>query len=639
MPDTGPKAPFFPIIYVGAEPRPSSVPTHDYLYDLAFSYAGEDRGYVERLAAELQRRRIRVFYDREQIARVLGQDLAEILPRIYEREARYCVVFASEHYSDSQWTAVESDAALRRQRIQKGEYIIPIRLAEVSVPGLSRSIVYYDASAVEPEQVADLLTEKLGGHLEIFTGLNATTTRIRQLWSGSIENEIIPSALAKLVRDFGYVVVDEKGLRSATDPLPARSFIDFADYQWARHGTISGKWRGMEAYAADLGDLILEIRDRFSRQGMDGKGLRVNLVAYSLGGLICRCLLQNPRAAPSEAKNLVAKLFTCATPHGGLDPETIEAVSPLFLRDEMEELRTERMSTYLACEVSSIDEMRSDRFDESAVFNVIGTEALSYARAEDRGPPFGDGLVMPSRACVRRAPRAFVPGGHGGETSALAAPETYENLHRFLFGDVRVDGSLTVRELPLPPTIQKAYDQGKRVRGSYFIEVRVRPRGLAWDLHRRLVAERSAIFRTADELVGMVEDLRRMPVLFSSFLAGYARSSPRRTLALHVQLQIPIPDYEIDGIRYVGDDSGGYLYRDTVNLQISPHPGGWRMRYGFDSRSPGRATVACDIVAGDDGVLGARVPIVQKSRPGIVAELEIALRLVDHDAIATLVVS
>ena len=45
---------------------------------------------------------------------------------------------------------------------------------------------------------------------------------------------------------------------------------------------------------------------------------RVNLVAHSMGGLICRSTLQ--RYLPEPA-TVVSKLFTIGTPHGGIDPE------------------------------------------------------------------------------------------------------------------------------------------------------------------------------------------------------------------------------------------------------------------------------------------------------------------------------
>ena len=44
-----------------------------YRYDVALSFAGEDRHYVERVAKELQRRGIRVFYDKYEQTELWGK--------------------------------------------------------------------------------------------------------------------------------------------------------------------------------------------------------------------------------------------------------------------------------------------------------------------------------------------------------------------------------------------------------------------------------------------------------------------------------------------------------------------------------------------------------------------------------------
>ena len=48
------------------------VRTETFDFDVALSYAGEDRAYVQQVAALLQRRDIRVFYDEHQ-CRVVGK--------------------------------------------------------------------------------------------------------------------------------------------------------------------------------------------------------------------------------------------------------------------------------------------------------------------------------------------------------------------------------------------------------------------------------------------------------------------------------------------------------------------------------------------------------------------------------------
>ena len=53
---------------------------------------------------------------------------------------------------------------------------------------------------------------------------------------------------------------------------------------------------------------------------------------------------------------------------------------------------------------------------------------------------------------ARNPPRgAYVYRSHSGYYGIVNSEEGYQNLTRFLFGDVRIDGSLEVRDITLPP--------------------------------------------------------------------------------------------------------------------------------------------------------------------------------------------
>jgi hypothetical protein len=55
----------------------------DYLYEIALSFAGEDRGLVEGIATRLRRRRVKVFYDGFERALLWGKDLYQHLFDVY----------------------------------------------------------------------------------------------------------------------------------------------------------------------------------------------------------------------------------------------------------------------------------------------------------------------------------------------------------------------------------------------------------------------------------------------------------------------------------------------------------------------------------------------------------------------------
>jgi hypothetical protein len=118
----------------------------EHKWDVAISYAGEDRGVVEPIVKRLQIEGLRVFHaDMDEIRSYLwGKDLVTELPRIYREEAAYCIVFVSEAYARSMWTRLELRNALSRA-LENEEYIKPIRLDDAKLDRLSPTVSYLDA--------------------------------------------------------------------------------------------------------------------------------------------------------------------------------------------------------------------------------------------------------------------------------------------------------------------------------------------------------------------------------------------------------------------------------------------------------------------------------------------------------------
>ncbi len=67
-------------------------------FDVALSFAGEDRAYVEEVANVLRAMGLRVFYDKYERVSLWGKDLYTHLREIYFNRARYTVLFISKHY-------------------------------------------------------------------------------------------------------------------------------------------------------------------------------------------------------------------------------------------------------------------------------------------------------------------------------------------------------------------------------------------------------------------------------------------------------------------------------------------------------------------------------------------------------------
>lgn len=132
-------------------------------YDVALSFAGEDRKFADELAALLKLRSVRVFYDRYEQAELWGRDLYEHLADVYSNQARFCVIFVSANYARKLWTTHERRNAQARAFRERTEYILPLRLDDTEIPGLPATVGYIDLRQESMETVADLLGQKLAG--------------------------------------------------------------------------------------------------------------------------------------------------------------------------------------------------------------------------------------------------------------------------------------------------------------------------------------------------------------------------------------------------------------------------------------------------------------------------------------------
>lgn len=134
-----------------------------YNYDVALSFAGEDREYVKDIAKRLKAKKLKVFYDEFEESNLLGKDLYQYLHYIYKESSYFCVIFVSENYMKKAWTRnVELKAAQNRAFLENTEYILPIKLdSNISLPGLPDTIGYIDAKRRTPSQIVKAICDKV----------------------------------------------------------------------------------------------------------------------------------------------------------------------------------------------------------------------------------------------------------------------------------------------------------------------------------------------------------------------------------------------------------------------------------------------------------------------------------------------
>lgn len=132
-------------------------------YDIAISFAGEDRPYASSLAQTLNKNHgLLVFYDEDEQAQLIGKNLFEYLVGIYKDKAAYCVILVSQSYREKRWTRHEWKAVQARAFEEPDrDYILPVRLDDSELPGLLPTLGFVDGRAIPPEHVATLIAEKV----------------------------------------------------------------------------------------------------------------------------------------------------------------------------------------------------------------------------------------------------------------------------------------------------------------------------------------------------------------------------------------------------------------------------------------------------------------------------------------------
>lgn len=442
-----------------------------------------------------------------------------------------------------------------------------------------------------------------------YMGFNLGATKIRQNHKGEIARFIFESPLLRLMKDEGYVDTYQDGDYVKGD-APAKSVWIFRYYEPVSQSLGAGKRRQMPEFATQLRRFILSVRERVCGDDAAARRqFRVYLVAHSMGGLICRCYLQNicdrgtgdaelDRSLELPGDALVDKVFTYATPHNGIDIKGVNVPDVGLTRAlEADTFNRGDMAEYLALSgkpdrVDALD----GKFPPERFFCLVGTNYDDYAAffglARKGTGPMSDGLVMISNATVQGAPRAFVHRSHSGPYGIVNSEEGYQNLRRFLFGHMRIDILLEVDAITLPEVVEQAVGgsaQRERVKAAYYIETDAAVRGARYFLHQRRFDQSSAVMRRYEQLVHERKSIQ----LVSGYLHKGAKMPDARdtALAFQVWVGVQVPEYEIDNTFWLDDHfPGDYILDETLTFEVRRRAQQTTIAYGLASQhGPRRA--------------------------------------------------
>lgn len=132
-------------------------------YDVALSFASEDRLLAEEFVKLLARKNMKVFRDEYAAgeAELWGKDILDHLVNLYARKARYCVLLISQYYPLKTWTQADRTSTRGRALRDPEEYILLIQLDDRQIPGIAETKGYRDLRQHSVESLVAWLDEKL----------------------------------------------------------------------------------------------------------------------------------------------------------------------------------------------------------------------------------------------------------------------------------------------------------------------------------------------------------------------------------------------------------------------------------------------------------------------------------------------
>ena len=198
-------------------------------WDVALSFAGAQRDYVEQVAEVLKARGVRCFYDADEQIELWGKYLAEELPAIYGEQTAAVVVFVSAEYAARDWTRLERRAALARAVRERREYVLPARFDDTPLPGLLSNMVTVDLNGRPPQQFAAMIIDKLAA-LGIATASPADTGGATGAAGSTRPAGAVRVAEANLRRLGVHAAISVPGMSDEVPPEYVPRDVDAAEF-------------------------------------------------------------------------------------------------------------------------------------------------------------------------------------------------------------------------------------------------------------------------------------------------------------------------------------------------------------------------------------------------------------------------
>ncbi|MDZ4849719.1 MAG: TIR domain-containing protein [Pirellulaceae bacterium] len=130
-------------------------------HDLAISFASQQRPLAQELANRLTSRGYSVFFDEYSTSEISGTELGCYFGDIFESDARFGMILASQDYRKRMWTNHEREFMISR-RVRDNGYLLVVRCDNARIQGLPKSLGYWSANESTPFELVSLISTRIG---------------------------------------------------------------------------------------------------------------------------------------------------------------------------------------------------------------------------------------------------------------------------------------------------------------------------------------------------------------------------------------------------------------------------------------------------------------------------------------------
>jgi hypothetical protein len=140
-----------------------SVDITTHVFDVALSFPGEVRPFIEKIVEELEKNigPNSYFYDNNYVSQLARPSLDTLLQDIYRKRSRLIVVFLCSDYQRKEWCGIEFRAIKEIIMERDDKKIMFVKMDDGIVDGIFKTDGYIDGRKYQPKDIARFIQERI----------------------------------------------------------------------------------------------------------------------------------------------------------------------------------------------------------------------------------------------------------------------------------------------------------------------------------------------------------------------------------------------------------------------------------------------------------------------------------------------